>query len=64
MGKGPVQAVSPKLGGSALAEIVQGSEAYLSFTGGLHHRKNLCREATIQLRSRKDKWDVGIHLET
>jgi len=27
--------------------------------GGLHHCENRCREATIGLRSREEKWDDG-----
>ena len=37
----------------------QGLRTDHSTAGGLRHRKNLRGEATIQLRSRKEKWDVG-----
>lgn len=59
----PKQAKQPDLGGSASAEMKQGLRTYHSTAGGLRHRKNLRGEATIQLRSRKEKWDVRIHLE-
>ena len=53
------QASQLKLGGSASAEMKQGLRTGHSTAGGLRHRKNLRGEATIQLRSRKEKWDVG-----
>lgn len=59
----PVQTSRLKLGGSVSAEMRQGLRTDHSTAGGLRHRINLRGEATIQLRSRKEKWDVGIHLE-